>query len=62
MTKLLLEWETLNAEQIDDVMAGKKPRPPEGLDGDSGEPGSKPKKSTRKPRAKPSIGDPASEH
>ena len=62
MAKLLLEWETLNAEQIDDIMAGKKPRPPEGLNGDSGKPGSKPKKSTRKPRAKPSIGDPASEH
>ena len=62
MTKLLLEWETLNAEQIDDIMAGKQPRPPEGLDGDSGEPGPKSKKSTRKPRAKPNIGDPASEH
>lgn len=62
MAKSLLEWETLNAEQIDDIMAGKKPRPPEGVDGDSGEPGPKPKKSTRKPRAKPSIGDPASEH
>jgi cell division protease FtsH len=28
MTKALLEWETIDAEQIDDIMAGKSPRPP----------------------------------
>jgi len=28
MAKALLEWETLDAEQISDVMAGKLPRPP----------------------------------
>ncbi|MDR1934678.1 MAG: cell division protein FtsH, partial [Candidatus Accumulibacter sp.] len=28
MTKALLEWETLDSEQIDDIMAGKSPRPP----------------------------------
>ena len=28
MTKALLEWETLDADQIDDIMAGKPPRPP----------------------------------
>ena len=28
MTKALLEWETLDAEQIDDIMADKPPRPP----------------------------------
>ncbi|MDR0736572.1 MAG: ATP-dependent zinc metalloprotease FtsH, partial [Zoogloeaceae bacterium] len=28
MTKALLEWETLDAEQIDDIMAGNPPRPP----------------------------------
>ena len=28
MAKSLLEWETLDAEQINDVMAGKPPRPP----------------------------------
>ena len=28
MTKALLEWETIDAEQIDDIMAGKPPRPP----------------------------------
>ena len=28
MTAALLEWETIDAEQIDDIMAGKTPRPP----------------------------------
>jgi cell division protease FtsH len=28
MAKALLEWETIDAEQIDDIMAGKAPRPP----------------------------------
>jgi len=28
MTKALLEWETIDTEQIDDIMAGKAPRPP----------------------------------
>jgi cell division protease FtsH len=28
MTRALLEWETIDAEQIDDIMAGQEPRPP----------------------------------
>ncbi len=28
MAKALLEWETIDAEQLDDIMAGKVPRPP----------------------------------
>ncbi len=28
MAKALLEWETIDMEQIDDIMAGKDPRPP----------------------------------
>jgi len=28
MAKALLEWETLDADQINDIMAGKEPRPP----------------------------------
>ncbi|WP_309268711.1 ATP-dependent zinc metalloprotease FtsH [Azonexus sp.] len=28
MTKALLEWETIDAEQINDIMAGQAPRPP----------------------------------
>jgi cell division protease FtsH len=33
MTKALLEWETIDAEQIDDIMAGKPPRPPKPTQG-----------------------------
>ena len=28
MTKALLEWETLDADQLNDIMAGLPPRPP----------------------------------
>ena len=28
LAKALLEWETINADQIDDIMAGRAPRPP----------------------------------
>jgi cell division protease FtsH len=28
MAKALLEWETIDTEQLDDIMAGKVPRPP----------------------------------
>ena len=28
MAKALLEWETIDSDQIDDIMAGKAPRPP----------------------------------
>jgi cell division protease FtsH len=28
MAKALLEWETIDADQIDDIMNGKPPRPP----------------------------------
>jgi cell division protease FtsH len=64
MARSLLEWETLDAGQIDDVMAGKNPRAPEGVGsgGSRGEAGAKPKKPSRKPRVKPNLGDPAGEH
>ncbi|QIM50128.1 ATP-dependent metallopeptidase FtsH/Yme1/Tma family protein [Pusillimonas sp. DMV24BSW_D] len=32
MTKALLEWETIDSDQIDDIMSGRPPRPPKGLD------------------------------
>jgi cell division protease FtsH len=31
MTKALLEWETIDADQIGDIMAGRPPRPPKPL-------------------------------
>ena len=29
MTQALLEWETIDADQINDIMAGNTPRPPQ---------------------------------
>lgn len=43
LTASLLEWETLDAQQIDDIMQGKKPKPP---------PSHKPKSSSRRNAAK----------
>jgi cell division protease FtsH len=31
MTKALLEWETIDAEQINDIMAGREPTPPKSV-------------------------------
>ena len=28
LTKALLEWETLDADQVEDIMQGRPPRPP----------------------------------
>ena len=28
MTKALMEWETIDAEQVNDIMSGRPPRPP----------------------------------
>jgi len=60
MAKALIEWETLDAEQIDDIMAGKEPRPPQGT---SGKPSSgASQKPEAKPGVKPRLDSPASEH
>jgi cell division protease FtsH len=59
MAKALLEWETLDAEQIEDIMAGRNPKPPEGMSDPAGgdaEGGKKRAKS--KPRAKPRFDTP----
>jgi cell division protease FtsH len=61
MAAALLEWETLDSQQIDDIMAGRNPRPPEGVTPNSKGPGNtagKPK-AAPKPRVKPT---PAGEH
>ena len=36
MAKALLEFETIDADQIDDIMAGKPPRPPKPSQSGSG--------------------------
>jgi cell division protease FtsH len=39
MARALLEWETIDGEQIDDIMAGRAPRPPKDGGSASGRPG-----------------------
>jgi cell division protease FtsH len=64
MAKALLEWETLDSEQIEDIMAGKPPSPPDGLDGSSStrKKGGRPKGDKQKSRVKPRLDTPAGEH
>jgi len=50
MTKALLEWETIDAEQIDDIMAGQAPRPPKPSQGSP-----RPSSSGGSPGAEPSA-------
>lgn len=64
MTHALLEWETLDADQIDEIMQGKKPSPPKppktttnGASGDG-----EPRAETPKPGAGPDMDTPAGEH
>ncbi len=40
MAKALLEWETIDADQIDDIMAGRPPRPPKQSSSGGGSSGS----------------------
>jgi cell division protease FtsH len=57
MTKALLEWETIDAEQIDDIMAGKPPRPPKPVA--SSRPGTPPGDGGSKVADAPSNASPA---
>jgi len=43
MAEALMKYETIDSEQIDDIMAGKQPRPPDGWD--EGDHGGKPQPS-----------------
>ena len=66
MAKALIKYETIDSKQIDDIMAGKEPRPPEGWGEDSGKPGTglgadaDVTDQGKKPDSK--IGGPVSEH
>jgi len=54
MTHALLEWETIDSEQIDDIMAGKPPRPPK-----PSQSAPRPSASNDSPDAEPSAPAPA---
>jgi len=61
MTKSLLEWETLNADQLSDIMAGKQPRPPEDFTPPSASGGPDQDKAASKPPIAPTD-SPAAQH
>jgi cell division protease FtsH len=60
MAKALIKYETIDLDQINDVMAGRRPRPPK--DWDEEERGSGGAKKTPAPAVEGPIGGPASEH
>ncbi|MCU7959791.1 MAG: ATP-dependent zinc metalloprotease FtsH [gamma proteobacterium symbiont of Bathyaustriella thionipta] len=70
MAKALLKYETIDSEQIDDIMAGKTPKPPKGWDDVSSDGGDDDLSASsqddnhddKKKDDKGSIGDPASQH
>lgn len=51
MTRALLEWETINADQVDDIMAGRPPRPPQNSQSISLDKGHKLEKEDKLPMA-----------
>jgi cell division protease FtsH len=70
MAEALIKYETIDSEQIDDIMSGKAPRPPRDWDEDAGAPSSG--KDAAEPEDRPEaeddktqegpIGGPASQH
>lgn len=60
MAEALMKYETIDADQIDDIMSGREPREPRGWGGgDSGKPQAK---SDEGARPEAPIGGPAAEH
>jgi cell division protease FtsH len=61
MAEALMKYETIDSDQIDDIMAGREPREPRGWDGggDSGAPQAKVDEPSRPEKP---IGGPAAEH
>lgn len=63
MARALMEWETLDAAQIDDIMAGREPRPPADLPSSGTRAGgAKDADSKTKPAVKPNLDKPAGQH
>jgi cell division protease FtsH len=60
MAKALMDWETLDAKQINDIMAGQEPRPPQDA-ADDGSSGGSSADGKKKPRGKvkPRLDKPA---
>jgi cell division protease FtsH len=63
MAAALLEYETIDRAQIDDIMAGREPRPPEGWnDNDDHSATGSSLGEDSKPRPAGPVGDPAADH
>jgi cell division protease FtsH len=62
MAEALMKYETINEDQISEIMAGREPQPPE--DWDDSEPGEtvEVEPEAEKPKTKPPLGGPAGEH
>ncbi|TBU97908.1 ATP-dependent zinc metalloprotease FtsH [Stutzerimonas kirkiae] len=61
MAEALMKYETIDAAQIDDIMAGREVREPRDWDGDAGASGTPPVQ-PQEPRPDAPIGGPAGEH
>jgi len=64
MAEALLKYETLDSDQLDDILAGKPPRPPKDWNenGSSPDEPEKEDNNVKVQSLKPKIGDPASSH
>ncbi len=63
MKEALMEYETIDSEQVDDLMARRKMRPPKDWNNNNDVGGSAAGNTTEeKPKGEPSVGKPASEH
>jgi len=63
MAAALMKYETIDSDQIDDIMAGKEPRiPTDWMDDDSGGPPLPAVDKTEEPKPDSTIGGPASSH
>ena len=60
MADALMKYETIDADQIDDIMAGRAPREPRDWEGGSGTSGTPPVAQNERPEAP--IGGPAADH
>ncbi len=60
MAKALMEWETLDSDQIEDIMSGSEPRPPADESGGKPEgPSGEQKEEGSRPQVKPNLDKPA---
>jgi cell division protease FtsH len=62
MAEALIKYETIDSDQIDDIMAGRPPREPVDAGTDQEPPTDGSKIDLDKGRSDPKIGDPAQQH